>query len=321
MIRRATIGLVLGLGAVLAAFPAAVTAGHRTTAFADIDPGPRFAAMGGAAVAVVDDPTAGYWNPAGLYFQSGTKASATYDDLYGLGLVARNYLAVSWKKTRYEPEFEKNRLLLHRDDRRGGALGVSLSSVLVDVGEESYNEFIPSITLAGGLGPDIGIGVTASYLRASSGIEGAGANGYNLGLGTAVQVTDRIRVAASIRNLLSRVYYDGDVAERLAVTPTIGAAWRVEDAVLVAGDVSFSEGDSGPSRLSVGGEYRVLSDHIALRAGVRRYDGGAEARTVPSFGLGVHWHRLDVDYALTSDDDGPGSTHRFGLALLLARPQ
>jgi hypothetical protein len=310
---------LLALALVLA--PSSTRAGQRSTAFADIDPGPRSAAMGGAAVAVVDDPTATYWNPAGLYFQSGTRATATYDDLYGLGLVSRNYLAVAWKKTRYEPEFERNRLLLHRDDRRGGALGVSLSSVLVDVGEESYNEFIPSITLAGGLGPDIGFGITASYLRASSGIEDAGANGYNVGLGTAIQVTDGLRVAASVRNLLSRVYHDADVAERLAVTPTVGGAWRIAPAALVAGDVSFAEGNSGPSRISVGGEYRVLSDHLALRAGLRRFDGGAEGRTVPSFGLGVNWRRFDVDYALTADDDGPGSTHRFGLAILLARPQ
>jgi hypothetical protein len=319
MIRRRTLGAALALALVLG--PGVARSGQRTTAFADIDPGPRFLAMGGAAVAVVDDPTATFWNPAGLYYQSGTRATATYDDLYGLGLVSRNYLAVAWKKTRYEPEFEQNRLILHRDDRRGGALGLSLSSVLVDVGEESYNEFIPSLTIAGGLGPSIGIGLTASYLRASSGIEDVGANGYNLSLGTAIQVTDRVRVAAAVRNLLSRVYHDGDVAERLAVTPTLGAAWRVAPAGLVAADVSFSEDDSGPTRISVGGEYRLLSDHLALRAGLRRFDGGVEGRTAPSFGLGVHWRRIDVDYALTADDDGPGSTHRFGVAFLLAEPR
>lgn len=308
------------LAALLAA-PALVQAAPRGTAFADIDPGPRLAAMGGAAVAVVEDPSAAYWNPAGLYFQSGTRAMATYDDLYGLGLVSRNYLAVSWKKTRYEPEFANNRMLLHRDDRRGGAIGLSLSSVLVDVGEESYSELIPSLTIAGGLGPDVGIGVTASYLRASSGIADAGATGYNLSFGTAVRLGDRGRVAVAVRNLLSRMSREGDVSERLATTPTAGASWRIGRTGLVAADVSFTEGNSGPSRISVGGEYRFLSDLLAARAGVRRYDGGLESRTVPSFGVGLHWKRVDFDYALTSDDDGPGSTHRFGLALLLARPQ
>ena len=56
-----------GLMAVLAAFTStAAGAATRSSAFADFDPGPRMMAMGGAGVAQIADPTATYWNPAGL---------------------------------------------------------------------------------------------------------------------------------------------------------------------------------------------------------------------------------------------------------------
>ena len=54
-------------------------AATRSTAFADAEPGPRVAAMGGAGVAGVADPTAAWWNPAGLYFMTGKQAQADYD--------------------------------------------------------------------------------------------------------------------------------------------------------------------------------------------------------------------------------------------------
>lgn len=291
------------------------------TAFADIDPGPRIMAMGGAAVAGVSDPTAAYWNPAGLYFMRGSQASATYDDLYGLGLVKRNFLGFAMKKVVEEPRFTGNRMALTRDLDRGTAWALSLSSVLVDLGGETYSEFMPAVSVAGGFDDDLSLGASISYLRAGSRLDGASAGGYTLSLGSIVSLPGPGRAGLSVRNLVSRVFRDGDLSERLRLTPTLGVYWPfLAERGIAAGDVTWVEGASGPARISVGGEFRVLPA-LAARAGLRRYSGTVEDRTVPSFGAGVRWSRLEVDYAFTADEDGPGSTHRFGVNVALSRPE
>ena len=85
------------------------------------------------------------------------------------------------------------------------------------------------------------------------------------------------------------------------------------------GDVTWIEGESGPARLSVGGEYWVLPGRAAGRGGIRRMGQGLKDRTIPSFGAGLRWSVLDFDYAYTIDEDGPGSTHRFGLNVQLSK--
>jgi hypothetical protein len=314
-------GPVGGFGALFVGLLAFVTPApaQETTAFSDIDPGPRNIAMGGAAVARASDPTSAWWNPAGLYFMRGTQAVATYDDLYGMGLVKRNYLAFAFKKVVEEPRFDGNRMILTRDLHRGIAWGLSLSSVLVDLGEDSYNEFMPSLSVSGGLGDDVSFGVSLSYLRASSPIEGATASGYTTGIGAIVALPGPARAGVSVRNLLSRVFHENDIAERLSVKPTLGVSWPFGRRAVASGDLTWAERNGGPSRISVGGEYWILADRLAGRVGARRYGAGLEDRTVPSFGVGVRWNRLDVDYAFTADEDGPGSTHRFGLAVVLSR--
>lgn len=291
-----------------------------STAFADIDPGPRLMAMGGAGVAGVQDPSAAWWNPAGLYFLRGTQGLATYDDLYGQGLVRRNYLAAAWKRTQEEPVFRDNRLYLTADDARGMAWGVSLSSISVDLGAEDYSELMPALAVAGGLGPDVAFGLSLAYLRAGSSLDGVSAQGYTVGLGTMARLPGGGRVGLSARNLLSRVFWEGNAIERLGLTATAGASWPVTPVADVRGDLSFGDGQGGLARLSLGGEYRFLDGHVAARAGLRRYINDPASRNVPTFGGGLHWSRFDLDYALTADGDGPGSTHRFGLMVLLAKP-
>lgn len=291
----------------------------RSTAFADMDPGPRTMAMGGAGVSMTADPTAVFWNPAGLYFMQGTQATATYDDLYGLGLVQRNYLAFAVKSVFEEPVFKDNRMYLRQDRKHGAAWGLALSSVLVDLGTESYSEFSPSLAVAGGLGDQFSVGASLSYLRVGSDLEDVSAGGYTSGIGMIWEAPGAIRAGLSVRNLVSRVFWKGDLTERLRTTSTLGAGIPVTQNGSVRGDLTWTEGSGGPSRVSLGGEYWALPDRLAGRLGLRRIGGGVESRTIPSFGAGFRWTVLDVDYAYTVDEDGPGSTHRFGLNIRLCR--
>lgn len=298
-----------------------MAAGVRTTAFADVDPGPRVMAMGGAAVAGVTDPTAAFWNPAGLYFMRGRQAAVNYDDLYGLGLAQRGWIGIANKRTFDEPVFQDGRLSLIPDAARGNAWAITISSLFLDLGADSYTELTPGFSLAGGFGSDLGFGITVQYLRASSNLEGVSASGYNASLGVMAGLPGPGRAGLAVRNLLSNVNWKDRPSDRLGLAPTFGIEWPVTERGLVRGDYGWHDGDSGLTRWSLGGEYWLWPGHLAGRAGMRHRaaDPGFASRTEPTFGVGLRWQGIDFDYAVTADEDGPGTTHRFGLNLLLAR--
>jgi hypothetical protein len=322
MTRRLSLILATA-GLSLVAAPTVARGAHTTTAFADIEPGPRIMAMGGAGAGLADDPTAAWWNPAGLYFMRGTRGVATYDDLYGRGLAQRSYVAVAWKKVHYEPRFEDNTMTLERDLGRGSAVGLSLSSLFVDLGEAaSYSEFMPTLSYAAGVGGGVGLGASVSFLKAGSDIDGIGTTGYAATLGVSFELPLDARFGYAARNLFSSLNPDEGSNEKLPVTSAFGLSIPIGANGVIAGDADFSDGDDGVSRLGAGGEYWFLRHHVAARAGLRRYGGGVESRVVPTFGVGLEWKRLNFDYGLTADGaDGPGATHRLGLNVLLGRPR
>lgn len=302
--------------------PRAVRGGVRSTAFAEFDPGPRVLAMGGAAVAGVADPSAAYWNPAGLYFMRGRQAQVSYDDLYGLGLAHRGWIGLANKRSHDEPVFQDGRLALVPDGGRGNAWALSISSLFLDLGTESYSELAPGFSLAGGFGRDLSFGVTLQYLRASSSLDGVSASGYNATVGIMAGLPGPARAGLSVRNLLSNVSWKDRPSDTLGLMPTLGVEWPLPGHGLLRGDCGWLDGDSGLTRWSLGAEYWLWPGHLAGRAGLRHRAGdvGFDARTEPTFGVGLRWDALDFDYALTSDADGLGTTHRLGLNLLLARP-
>lgn len=62
--------------------------------FMYVGAGARALGMGGAFVAISDDGTAGYWNPAGLSNMTGQNASFMHSERFG-GLISYDYLAYS----------------------------------------------------------------------------------------------------------------------------------------------------------------------------------------------------------------------------------
>lgn len=295
-------------------------AATRSTAFADAEPGPRVAAMGGAGVAGVADPTAAWWNPAGLYFMTGKQAQADYDDAYGLGLAQRGWFGLANKSVVDEPVFEEGRLRLVRRPGVGNAWALSITTLFLDLGDESYSELSPGLSLAGGLGTDLAVGMSVYYLRASSSLDAVSGSGCTATFGVIAGLPGPGRLGLSVRHALSTVGWKDQPSDRLPITPTLGLYWPLGPRGQLRSDVTWRQGDAGLARFSAGGEYWVLPGHLAGRAGFRRMAAGLRERTVPTFGVGVRWKTVDLDYAYQVDNDGPGNTHRFGLNLELGRP-
>jgi hypothetical protein len=59
----------------------------RSAAFEPLGYGAAAKGMGGAYAALAEDGTAAYWNPAGLARVKEAQGTASYEDLYGLGLL------------------------------------------------------------------------------------------------------------------------------------------------------------------------------------------------------------------------------------------
>ena len=77
-------GLVACLAAFLAVFgvssPAQAQVGGAAVVFLKIEPDSRSAGMGNAGVALADNASANFWNPAGLAFQEGTELGLTHSN-------------------------------------------------------------------------------------------------------------------------------------------------------------------------------------------------------------------------------------------------
>ena len=306
------LGLVL-LGLVTAAGMA--TAGTRTSAFAPVDPGVRAAALGGANSALGGEPTALYWNPATLFFQRGRSLEASYTDLYNLGLAKRTFVTVGIKSEIEQPRFLNDRVVVRRDTETGPAYAVGIQSLFLDIEENGYSELSLGGGAAWGYGDHLALGVALRALFISSDLTDVGAYGYNLGMGLAVQYSENERLGVSIPHLLSRVFWDFDSTERLPMSLSLGWTRSFDMGLLVTTETEWREGERGPYRLAAGGEWWAVRDRLAIRSGFRHLSGNLGDLNKPTFGAGVRFNRLRIDYAFRLGPEALGDTHRVGIVV------
>lgn len=301
--------------ALAAAGSAPALAGTRTSVFAPIDPGVRASGMGGAYSAVGGEPTGLYWNPATLYFQDGKSLEFSYSDLYGLGTAERTFLSYGWKSVFELPRFENDRVVVTRDTESGPGYALSVQSLFLDLSEANYSELSIGAGAAWGYGDRVSVGLSLQALFVSSDFDQVSALGYNLGAGLCWRYSKHERLALAIPRLISRVFWDFESTERLPLGLNVGWTRSFTPDLLFSADLEVREGEDGLYRLAAGGEWWVLPERLAVRAGYRRLNAGLETVSVPTFGLGVRFLRLRFDYAYRVEPDALGDTHRIGLLL------
>ncbi len=314
-----------------------------------IEPGSRAIAMGESYVAVADDATASYFNPAALVGQSKKKLHLSHtkwlpklaDDL-SYEFLAYSQPVEGWGN------FGFNVALLNlgeqiRTDERGNQQGTFRSyDVAVSV---AYGAHIGDNTSAG-----IGLKFIRSNLAdAGAGIErgrGVG-NSFAADLGFLWKPAPSLSFGAALRNLGPKIaYIDADQADPLPQHIVVGVAYDVMDTQyndlmlsfdlykpLIA-DGSFVSNlakawaDEGMSNefkemdLHVGGEYqyglsaREGEAFIALRAGLSQdTDGEVSTKT---FGVGLKYNRFqfDVAYIIGSEDTVVGDNTPISMNII-----
>lgn len=279
-------------------------AGKSGLAFLKIGVGGRAAALGEAYVALAQDATAIYWNPAGLAQAQGTQLA--FSHLEWLESVNHDFYAVSFAGF-------------------GGVLGLGLTTQSIpdiEVRDRPTAEPIGTfdgrdlaLALAYGRkhGASLSWGVAAKYLYEKIYLNSA--NGFALDLGAGWQAPGSpVRLAASVQNLGKMgAHAREDIA--LPALLRAGAAYQLASA---GGDPAFAltlENAllfKGGNAVSAGLEYWPVHG-IAGRAG---YQLGRENRGLTA-GFGANRGSFTLDYGYLPFSNGLGATHRFALLVKL----
>jgi hypothetical protein len=309
MKRRTTklLGLMAGLICSLLVHPAgAVDDGGGRSVFAR-GAGERALALGGAYVAVADDPGAMIWNPAGLARLDRKSLFASHTNLIGMGFSEQSGLLAlpSWRLG-----------TVGLGVRRFGVDGIEGRDDRGAVFDDNLSDAETELLLGYGrtLGGGWQLGATFKYQQQSLAGYSDGAPGLDLGVmvkplqvvGGHSAFAEALTVGLAIRNLIEpnlRLDEDGvkdptGLRFGVAVDRALGANIRV----LAASDVEKTR--EMDLRVHAGFELELM-DLLALRVGTNA--------GVMSAGAGVHYRNLTLDYAF--EDNVLETVHRFGLGI------
>jgi hypothetical protein len=284
---------VLALALILALLPASAALATEdpvgTAAMMGLGMGARALGMGGAHIAVADDASVIYYNPAGLALVDGISITSLYTNQYG----AAGYLAL------------------------GGAVNHIGAGILrLDAsGIEKTDEFADEIGTIGvvdtavmaGYGmtvmPNLSVGAAVKYYQQTL-PENSG-KGFTADLGVLyTMMDDKVRVGAVGRNLFGNVVYSSGAEDAFDRVFGLGVALEPMENLLVAADAVMDNGFSG----KVGAEYRFRQ--MAFRAG-GAFGGNGTCLTA---GAGFQVATFNIDYAYQHHTTLPDS-HRLSLGM------
>lgn len=288
----------------VAALPVTAFAGEPGEAgalFLRVGLGARASGMGEAYSAVAEDASSVFFNPGAMPAVLGTNLALAHTEYF---LSMRLEQAAVTHETKWGTfGFMFTGLYMDDMERRDdiptvnplGTFGAYDVAVAV-----AYGRYIVPNTA-------VGISLKPVYQR----IDELSANGFCVDAGIYhVSRIPGVKLAATVANLGTPMKFE---VEEYALPryARIGGSYEREVAsldgrVMFTLDVLFPN-DSGV-REHIGGEYSYRR-MVALRAG---YKAGYDSQGA-TFGLGVNYHEISVDYAFLPVSNDLGDSHRFGI--------
>lgn len=274
-------------------------------AYLRIGAGVRGMGTGGAFVAVANDVSAGYWNPAGL----GAMTVPEIGGMYSLLSLDRQYnyaagayplgsfgtFGVSWIN------FNVGNLTAY--NQAGNALGEfsnSENAVLFSYGKKVASNFA--------------LGGSAKMLFHS--LAGSSASGMGFDLGARFMPTERFVLGASVQNLAASLKWNTTAAtqSKFPTLARMGVLFRPLNMINFAADYELINGQSG--KWHVGWEV-FMSEYLNLRAG---NDNGSIALGASLVNIAAVNNTLELDYGFSKDPIDQSATHRFAFLLRFRPP-
>ncbi len=288
--------------------------------FLMISPGARAAGMGEAFVALADDATAVFWNPAGLAFQQGREITLMH--------------------SKWLPQFDSDLFYefgAYRHSVEGiGTFGANVTFLNLGkqyitgedspeiLGEFSSYEFAFSGTYGTLINENWSVGVGLRYIRSNLSNVGAGAEkgegkanafGFDLATLYKVPMLPRLSFGLNLSNMGPKItYIDAAQADPLPTNLKVGFAYKIVDSkynrVTVVGDLNklmvtrHSDGTSDPfykalftspwtivekERQNIGGDDEKVTGENKIFNGI--LSGGVEYWYSDMFALraGYYW--------------------------------
>jgi hypothetical protein len=273
----------------------------------DIQPGARQNGLGAAGVALAEDASGvTWWNPAGLGFVNKAAVELTYAQLVP-GLAS---------------DVSYNYATFVKPMQGWGAFGVGLvflsygTSDQTDnsgnvIGSFTSNELSPALYYGTKLLPELSIGASLKYIRiqlAPSQQSGVGST-FGLDVGALYRIpAARLNLGMNVQNLGPAVtFLNEDQKSPLSRNLKVGAAWEAtsskEFRLMVVGDFNQSL-VTNQFRTYNGGLELRYTDQIAGRVGY--YDDPLGDIKDLTYGIGVGWKGLSLDYASIPQAKGSG---------------
>ena len=279
--------------------------------------GARALGMGGAFVAVADDASACYWNPAGLVQLKNKEVQA----MYSLLSIDRKYNFLNYA----QPLKDDRCFGVSVVDFGVGDIRETKSPEDKNIGMFGDQENALIVSYAGNMENGLLLGGNLKYITQSMNpSEGKkSADGIGVDMGMLWKAKPNLTVGLLLQDVGGSLKWNTGHKDRLPVVIKAGTAYRLMDNnLLLAFDVEKVVHNK-KSRLHLGGEYN-LNENIAFRLGViSAYD------TFPTAGLSLKFPLLlftkqtfCIDYAFAPDTfsdfeeiDGSKYNHRVSVVV------
>lgn len=279
--------------------------------------GARALGMGGAFVAVADDASACYWNPAGLVQLKNKEVQA----MYSLLSIDRKYNFLNYA----QPLKDDRCFGVSVVDFGVGDIRETKSPEDKNIGMFDDQENALIVSYAGNMENGLLLGGNLKYITQSMNpSEGKkSADGIGVDMGMLWKAKPNLTVGLLLQDVGGSLKWNTGHKDCLPVVIKAGTAYRLMDNnLLLAFDVE-KVAHNKKSRLHLGGEYN-LNENIAFRLGViSAYD------TFPTAGLSLKFPLLlftkqtfCIDYAFAPDTfsdfeeiDGSKYNHRVSVVV------
>lgn len=283
---------VFAISLFLAPIPYAAESGFQSV-LSGHEMGVRAMGMGGAFVAVADDGSASYWNPAGLAFTKARTVELMSSSVQATGFAGYGYILYSQPDT----------------GRGAGALSFAYTGIDFDPG--FWIESVVSYSCAFKRGRDSALGLTLKYIRVDSSLEfipdegskkvGAWGMGFDIGVLAKLGGTN---LGILARDLLSILRWNSGSRERIPSSISVGVALLPIEGVVMSVQL---DGNTriGIGRAAAGIDVKLLP--IPIWCGAYWKGGVIDAFGITGgtgFGIsrwGAHWRMqigIDMNTAL-----------------------